>query len=505
MLNVEMLNVTMPNQTMFGTFSILPVNFILDVDSYKVAHKDEYPEDTAYIFSTVVARKPNKFTDKVVVTGHQMNITKYLAGVRVTYEAIDEAEIEITNAGYDFDRTPWERIIALHGGRLPLEIRCVPEGTVVPVGTAIATIVNTDPELPWLTSYVETPFQRDMWKGTTVASICRAIRVALLEYAEKSGTPLIHVDYCHHNFGDRGADAHEAAVNAGIPHLLQFEGTDCLQANRYIKHYFGETRHHGVSVEASEHSVMCSNSNAEERCDFGGFVKMLDRLETILDKIDKGAKLAPVVSIVIDTYDTYRAVKEFLGTRLKGRIERLGARGGKVVARPDSGNPIEMPIECINMLMDAFGYTVNEKGYKQLPAYIGVLQGDGINQESLRTILNRLDEEKLALGNIVFGMGGGLTHEAGRDEFSFAMKATARCTKDGVWHDLFKDPITDIGKRSLKGRVTTYRTADGRIFSDRIELQEVNKQLVDMLETVFLNGDLLIRYDFEQVIARARA
>lgn len=491
--------------TLFGTNSILPVNFILDVDSYKVAHQKEYPEDTAYIFSTVVARKPNKFTDKVVVMGHQMNIIKYLLGIRVTYYAIDEAEEEITNAGYEFDRAPWERIIALHGGRLPLEIRAVPEGTVVPVGTVVATIVNTDPDFPWLTSYVETTFQRDEWKGTTVASICRAVRDELLAYAEKSGTPAIHVDYALHNFGDRGADAHEAAVNAGIPHLALFEGTDCLQANRYIKYYYGEERHHGVSVEASEHSVMCSNSNALERCDFGGFVKMLDRLEHILDRIDAGAKLAPIVSIVIDTYDTYRAIKEFLGVRLRDRIIRLGQRGGKVVARPDSGNAIEMPIECIMMLMDAFGYEVNAKGYKQLPAYIGVLQGDGINQGSVRQILARMDEEKLALGNLVFGMGGGLTHEAGRDEFSFAMKATARCTRDGVWHDLFKDPITDIGKRSLKGRVTTFRTADGRMFSDRIELKEVNKQLHDVLETVFLNGDMLVKYNFEEVIARARA
>ena len=489
---------------MFNTKFDFSYSLILDVDSYKVDHVNEYPEDTTYIYSSIIARKPNQFSDRVVVMGHQYAILKYLS-TRITMEMIDEAEAEIVNSGYDFRRDLWEIIVKEYDGKLPLEIRAVPEGTIVPVGAVILTVVNTDPRFFWLTSYVETLLQRIMWKMTTVASICRGIRQELKQFALKTDTVAIHVDYALQNFGSRGADSYESDYMSSFGHMTQFEGTDCLQSNLWIQRVYGSSRHHGTSVCASEHSVMCSNSNAEERCDFGGFVKMLDRLETILDKIDKGAKLAPVVSIVIDTYDTYRAVKEFLGTRLKGRIERLGARGGKVVARPDSGNPIEMPIECINMLMDAFGYTVNEKGYKQLPAYIGVLQGDGINQESLRTILNRLDEEKLALGNIVFGMGGGLTHEAGRDEFSFAMKATARCTKDGVWHDLFKDPITDIGKRSLKGRVTTYRTADGRIFSDRIELQEVNKQLHDVLETVFLNGDLLIRYDFEQVIARARA
>ena len=484
--------------------NILPYNLICDVDSYKVDHVNELPVDTEFYYSTVIARKANEFTDHVVVMGLQPVIQMYLS-TRITADMVEEAAEEIKNSGYQFRKDLWDIIVNEMEGKLPLEIRAVPEGTIVPVGTVIVTVVNTDKRFAWLASYIETILQRAMWKMTTVATICSAIRRDLLACAETTGTDAGHVLYALHNFGDRGADAHEVAVMAGIAHLSQFEGTDCLQANRYIKRLYGSDRHHGTSVVASEHSVMCGLADPVARDDYAAAVRMLDRLDEILTAIENGAtNLAPIVSIVIDTYNAYRFADEYIGIRLKGVIDRLGARGGKVVLRPDSGNAVEMPIEIIKLLMKNFGYTTNAAGFKQLPAHVGVIQGDGLNQKSLRKILRRLEEEKLALGNIVFGMGGGLTHEAGRDEFSFAMKATARCDSKGIWHDLFKDPITDIGKRSLRGRVTTYKCADGRIFSERLELQEVNKQIVDMLTTVFLNGELVTRYTFPEVLSRAR-
>lgn len=484
----------------------LSYNFILDADTYKGDHKNQYPKNTRRIFSTIVARKPNKFTKNIVAVGHQYVIKQYLM-TRITMDMIDEAEIEYMQQGQEFDRAAWEHIVTKHGGKLPLRIRAVPEGTVVPVGTAIVTIENTDPECFWLTSYVETMFQRAEWKMTTVASISRSIRKQLLDCAMKTGTVADHVTFSLHNFGDRGADSHESAVMAAMAHLMAgFGGTDCLQANRYIKHFYNTTNPFGSSVVASEHSVMCANTpDADARDDYAAAVKMVDRLEELVEAVERGEKVIPLVSVVGDTYDIYRFTREFIGTRLAGRIRRLGARGGKLVVRPDSGDAVKVPVEIVEILMDKFGYTTNEEGFKQLPAYVGVIQGDGINQESLGQILDTLVEKKLALGNIVFGMGGGLTHEAGRDEFSFSMKATARQLDDGSWVDLFKDPITDVGKRSLKGRVTTYIDQEGNIFSERIELQEYNQQITDLLETVFLDGEIVKEYTFEEARDRAMA
>lgn len=479
-------------------------SLICDTDSYKLDHVNQYPKDTTHIYSTIVARKPNEYTDEIVVMGVQYVIKKYLL-TRVTLAMIDEAQVEAEEQGHEFNREIWEHILNVHGGKLPLEIRSIPEGTVVPVGTAITTIVNTDPKCFWLTSYVETLFQRAEWKMTTVASISRAIYKDLKQFALKTDTPAEYVGFALHNFGSRGADSYESDIMSSMSHLAAgFNGTDAFQANRNIKYFYNTTAAFGSSVTASEHSVTCALCpDANARDDYAAAVRMVDRLEELLDARDAGKKVIPIVSIVGDTYDIYRFAREYIGTRLKGRIERLGARGGKIVVRPDSGDPQIVPIEIITILMECFGYTVTENGFKQLPAYIGVIQGDGINQGSLRQIVRTLVKEKLALGNLVFGMGGGLTHEAGRDEFSFAMKATARCDSNGVWHDLFKDPITDIGKRSLKGRVTTYRDSDNRIFSERVELMQFNHQLVDMLELVYLDGVHVQEYTFEEIRRRA--
>ena len=485
----------------------IPYNLILDADSYKVDHANQLPVNAVNLQSAGVPRKPNEFTNEIVVKGLEYVSEVYLQ-TQITQEMIDEAEIEITEQGYEFPRANWEYILEHHDGYLPVILKAIPEGTVVPVGVATYTLEVTDMNCKaWLPSYLETIIQRVAWKMTTVASICRAIRNDMLAFADKTGTDRSHVEYAWHNFGDRGADSHEAAVEAAISHLVFFSGTDCLQANRYIKHLYKTKKPYGSSVIASEHSVMCANADADRRDDYKSAERMIARLEKILDDHDAGINLhiLPIVSIVIDTYDARRFCREYLGTRLADRIRRIGERGGKVVARPDSGDAIKMPIEIIHILMDQFGFTVNEKGYKQLPPYIGVIQGDGINQKSIREIFVELENNKLAFSNIVFGSGGGLTHDAGRDEFSFSQKAVWMLIEDGEEVDLFKDPITDIGKRSLRGHITTYLAPDsGRVFSDRTSLQEVNPQLVDLMEPVFVNGKRVMFSNFDDIRERGR-
>lgn len=482
-------------------------NMMLDTDSYKNDHGRMLRDGTEYLYSAITPRKQNEFTSLIVVAGYQYLIKEYLVGQQITMEEIDEAEQEIEAQGYQFDRERWEYILNKHNGRLPLKIRAVPEGTVVPVGCPIVTIVNTDPKCAWLVSYVETMFLRGMWFMTTVASTARELKSYLSNVMFKH-TGQKNIGFHVHNFGARGASSYEANGMSGMAHAMLFDGSDDLQSNRNIKHYYNTTNNFTSSVIASEHSVSCSNSDAEKNVDFPIAVKMLDILEQAVDRFQKTGKGVPVVSIVIDTYDAFRFVKDYLGRDLKDRVIELGKKGGKVVVRPDSGDPVEMPIRILEILLSIFGYTVNEQGYKVLPSYIGVIQGDGINSKSIRQICVELEKRKIALSNIVFGMGGKLTHpERGRDTFSFAMKASAQYnSNDGHWIDLFKNPITDAGKRSLKGRVTTLKSkTDNSIIADRIELLDINKNLEDMMIDVFLDGESLNESTFEEVRERANA
>lgn len=469
-------------------------NIILDIDSYKNDHGRMLPPNTEYIFSTIVPRRANRYTDHIKAMGHQYAVREYISQPIEAW-MIEEAEQEMREQGYSFDRERWDYILDKHNGYLPLEIRAVPEGSIIPVGVATVTIVNTDPKCAWLTSYIETMFQRVCWKMTTVASISHDLYRYLDDIMVKHSGERGKVNFHLHNFGSRGADSYESDILAGMAHLASgFNGTDCAQANRNIKYYYKTNKAYGMSVTASEHSVMCAWSDSDKHDDLAAVEMMISLLE---DKVSKGDGL-PIVSIVGDTYDIYRLTREYIGGVFKQRIIALGNKGAKVVVRPDSGDPLTMCMDVIKILMEQFGYKVNKFGYKVLPPYIGVIQGDGINNDSLRHIVAKLDRARISLENIVFGMGSGLTHDAGRDEFSFSMKATA--LYDGKdWHDLLKRPITDLKKQSLKGHVTTYIMPDGKIYSAREDEVPVNGRV--LLETVYRDGVIFKEYTFDDVLS----
>ena len=485
----------------------LNVNFILNVDSYKTGHDAMMKDGVIGLESNIVARKPTKYTSHVVMMGLEIYLQEYL-DITITTADIDEAELETTERGDDFDREFWEHIVNVHGGKLPLHIRAIPEGTVVPVGVPLVRSFSTDPRVKVIASYIETQLQRAVQFPTTVASNARSIKVFLADVMERHAGHRF-VDYHLHNFGDRSASSYESAILAAISHAVVFNGSDCLAANRYIKAYYRTTNAYLSSVTASEHSATCSNSDADKRDDFNMAIKMVRLWEKKVEKYIANGSVGvpPIVSVVIDTYDAKRFVRDFIGTKLKATIEEIGKRcpGAKLVMRPDSGDPTTMPIEILEILMDKFGSTVNANGYSVLPGYIGVIQGDGINEESIRTIVENLETKMYSLENIVFGMGGKLVHpEKGRDTYSFAMKGSAQQLADGTWEDLFKDPITDVGKRSLRGRVTTYEcTSSGKILAERIELQEVNPFLRDMMVDMYINGEIMNLSSFDDVRARA--
>lgn len=485
----------------------LNVNFILNVDSYKTGHDAMMKDGVIGLESNIVARKPTKYTSHVVMMGLEIYLQEYL-DVTITHADIDEAELETTERGDDFDREFWEHIVNVHGGKLPLHIRAIPEGTVVPVGVPLVRSFSTDPRVKVIASYIETQLQRAVQFPTTVASNARSIKVFLADTMERHAGHRF-VDYHLHNFGDRSASSYESAILAAISHAVVFNGSDCLAANRYIKSYYRTMTAYLSSVTASEHSATCSNSNADKRDDFNMAIKMVRLWEKKVEKYIANGSVGvpPIVSVVIDTYDAKRFVRDFIGTKLKATIEEIGKRcpGAKLVMRPDSGDPTTMPIEILEILMEKFGSTTNANGYAVLPSFIGVIQGDGINEDSIRTIVENLEAKMYSLENIVFGMGGKLVHpEKGRDTYSFAMKGSAQQLEDGTWEDLFKDPITDVGKRSLRGRVTTYEcTSTGKILAERIELQEVNPFLRDMMVDMYINGEIMNLSSFDDVRARA--
>lgn len=426
--------------------SILAGNFILLCDSYKLHHYAEYPADTEYIYSTVVPRKASYYTDQIVAMG-QTTVAHELAAVRITKEMVEEAEIEVNGYGYEFNKKDWMIIVDELGGSLPLHVYGVPEGQVVKPNTPILGIVNTDPRFFWLPSDVETVVQRIMWKMTTVASLSRFVYKTIEGAMRETGADMGLLEYKLHNFGDRGADGEDAAIMSAIAHATLFSGSDCTSANRYIKAMYKTDKTYLCSVDATEHSVMCSHSNASNKDDFGAAVMSVERLEEAVARFKRGIGI-PLQSVVIDTYDDERFVKEYLGERLRDRIIQSG---GVLVARPDSGDPLTKPIEVLGWLDEKFGSTLNNKGYKVLHPSVRAIQGDGITAKSIPIILENVINAKYSMDNLVLGMGGGLTHGGSRDEFSFSMKATARYASGKRWVNLLKAPKTDKGKTSLTG------------------------------------------------------
>jgi nicotinamide phosphoribosyltransferase len=492
------------------TTKLLNDNFILACDSYKFSHYRQLPVGVCYVQSTVVPRKVNRYTKHIVVGGVNY-MARYLAATRITHADIDEAIIEAREQGYEINEAGWRDIVDRLDGRLPLRVEALPDGTVVNPNTAVVTIVNTDPAFAWLPSYVETVVQRIIWKFSTVASICRAEYELLMKYAIKTGANLDMVVYQMHNFGDRGADSDEAAAWAGIAHAMVFSGSDNSRANINIKRLYNTRKPYTMSVDATEHSTMCANSDAKNKNDFGAAVMVVEKLEEKMRRLQAGTLVGlPIVSCVIDTYNAYRFIKDFLGGPvLKPRIEACGKAGVKLVLRPDSGVPeVEVP-KILQLAGDTFGYTVNELGYKELVPYIGVLQGDGINQDSIPAILEAAcDVAKWSFGSFLFGQGGGLVHEAGRDEFSFSQKATAMsfnrdASVNADWISLLKEPITDTKKKSLSGFIINVRDADGTVRS--IDRKNWYGEAI-IRNVVFEDGEHDVDgVNFDDVQARARA
>jgi len=457
-------------------------NIILLSDSYKVSHYGQYPPGTETVYSYFESR--GGVYDECCFFGLQYFIKRYLSGPVVTAAKIDEAESYYAGhfpPGFEFNRAGWEHIVKAHGGRLPVRIKAVPEGTVVPVKNVLFTLENTDPKCFWLTNFLETLLVQ-VWHPMTVCTHSREQKKVIAKYLDVTGD-VGGLGFKLHDFGFRGVSSVESAGTGAAAHLVNFQGTDTVAGLVVAREYYGSDPKGvaGFSIPASEHSTITSWGRAGE----------VDAMRNMLTIYPKG-----LVACVSDSYDIFKACSELWGTELKDMIM---AREGTLVVRPDSGDPPSTSLKVLELLGEKFGAEKNGKGYKVLDEHVRVIWGDGIDLEMLVKILSTLKDAGWSADNIAFGSGGGLLQKLNRDTQKCAFKCSA-ITVNGVEREVFKDPITAPGKKSKKGRLALVK--EGGKFVTKTECPKEGVP-GDVLVTVFENGALVADIPYEDVRARA--
>lgn len=460
-------------------------NFILMTDSYKLSHHKQYPANTTKIYSYLESR--GGVYPKTVFFGLQYYLKKYLEGPLIDYYDLKYAnEFSKKHFGSDiFNYEGWEYIIKEHGGILPIEIKAVAEGSVVPVSNILMSIENTDPNCAWLTNHCETLLMK-LWAPITIATNSYYSKKLINKYLKETGNES-GLNFKLHDFGYRGVSSEESAALLGMSHLTSFMGTDTLAAIECANSYYpeeeieGHVEMYGYSVPASEHSVACSFGKEREE---EYFLNMLNTYPT------------GIVSIVSDTYNVFNFIK----TMSEKHKDKIMSRQGKIVFRPDSGDPVEVNMKLIDILWNTFGGRINDKGYKELIPQVGLIQGDGIDYRIINDILNTAMFKGYSADNWVFGSGGGLLQKFDRDTQKFAIKASygeiTTPEKEIVGFDIFKEPITSSMKVSKTGKMKLTRGWDFRTINHKLPTYDDFK---DFLVPVFRNGEILKEYSFNEV------
>ena len=454
-------------------------NFSLITDSYKLGHWRMLPTGTEYVYSYFEARTGAKYK-QTVFFGLQ-KLLKELESIRITME-----DVELGKAFTDahigpnvFNYDGWKYIVEKHNGKLPLEIRAVAEGTAVPINNVLFTVVNTDPKCPWLVGHAETILTH-CWYPSTVATLSRTTKEFFIKVMTETCDTLEKLPFMLHDFGMRGVSSLESAEMGGLGHLVNFMGTDTIPAILAGWKYYNTKEMLGFSVNATEHSIMTALGRKGEA-------------QVIADLIEKFP--TGILSIVFDSYNIEVCVRELVGGKFKGAILN---RDGVLVVRPDSGDPVSTIMTLLNIIEDKFGSYKNKKGYKLLNDKVRLIWGDGIDLAGIKDIVRAMIAEKWSVDNICFGMGGGLLQKVNRDTQRFAFKSSAQC-RDGVWHDIFKDPI-DKSKRSKKGKLALIK--ENGIFKT---VKQKGSEGKDLLVQVFHNGKVLKEYTFEEVRINSNA
>jgi nicotinamide phosphoribosyltransferase len=451
-------------------------NLILDTDSYKASHWQQYPPGTTGMYSYLESRGGTY--GQTVFFGLQYLLKEYLAGSVVEPADVDEAEAFFAAHGEPFNRAGWDRIALHFKGQLPIRIRALPEGTVLPVRNLLLSVESTDPETFWVVSWLEAILVR-LWYPITVATLSHYAKRSILEALNTSAEdPLAELPFKLRDFGSRGVSSHESAGIGGMSHLVNFLSSDTAAGIRFANHYYGCPMA-GFSIPASEHSTVTSWGKERE-------------LSAYRNLVTRFCKPGKIVACVSDSYDIFNAIENLWGDELAEEVEQSG---GTLVIRPDSGDPTAVVLRCLEILERKVGMTRNSKGYKVLPNHFRLLQGDGVNPDSIRTILSEMLRNRYSASNIAFGMGGGLLQQVNRDTQKFAFKCS-EVTVDGKAVKISKEPVTDAGKRSKAGRLS--------LIEEHGKLVTVEGQLADSLvEPVFENGKILREVGFAEVRERA--
>lgn len=477
------------------------------IDFYKAGHRQQYPEGTELVVSNLTPRssKHANVEDKsaIVFFGLQYFIKDFLMETwkKGFFDLPKENAVAWYKKRMDtslgVDSIPVDHVEALHDlGYLPIEIKALPEGTFVPVGIPCLTIENTLPEFFWLTNYLETVLSAYLWMPCTSATTGKGYKKLFVEYAKETGAALEFCDFQGHDFSFRGMSSLQSAVVSGAGHLLSFKGTDTVPSIDFLERYYNAdcTKELiGCSVPATEHSVMCMGGEQDE---LGTFKRLINEI------YPKG-----IVSIVSDTWDFWQVIGEY-SKELKADIL---AREGKVVFRPDSGNPTDIicgdPMAepgsiqykgAVEALWDIFGGTTTTAGYKLLDQHVGLIYGDSITYQIAKDILQKLFEKGFAASNIVFGIGSFTYQFNTRDTWGWAMKATYGVVK-GEPRNIFKKPKTDNGsKNSAKGLLLVTSELQLR---QEVTPEEFNSSS-NMLQPVFRNGVILKQATLEEIRTR---
>lgn len=517
---------------MTTTSRFAPIEALMLVDSYKLDHRSMYElaGDPQVVYSNWTNRGSRiPGVTHVVHFGLQAFIQRYMDKFDAFFAADEDLVAELyaerLRGVVGPNKIGEEHIRALHRkGYLPLLFSAVPEGTPVPLRVPSFTVENTDSDFFWLTNYIESAMSAEIWQASTSATIAREFRKILVAGAERTGGDLATVDWAGHDFSFRGMSSWDTAAASGAGHLLSFTGTDSMVTLDYIDRYYGGEYVAG-SVPATEHSVMCAlAATVGER---EAFSRILDHYET------------GIVSVVSDTFDLWEVLTSFLPSMR----EKIMARDGRIVIRPDSGDPVDIltgdidvrdeyidrgdgdaehnalrgsnlshyeheksrgrltpaNIGVIELLWDEFGGTINEAGFKVLDPHVGAIYGDSITRERAEQIIDRLAAKGFASTNVVFGIGSFFYQYNTRDVFMSAVKATWALV-DGVGYDLQKDPITDSGmKKSAKGRLAVFREDDGE--GDLYLIEQATKEQEEMseLQPVWMDGKFLTYQSFADV------
>ena len=473
-------------------------NFILMTDSYKLSHHKQYPKGTTKIYSYLESR--GGVYPKTLFFGLQYYMKKYLEGVRITKEMVDEADsFSKAHFGSDiFNYNGWMTIVNECGGKLPIRIKAVKEGTLVPVSNVLMTIENTHPDCAWLTNHCETLLMK-LWAPITIATNSFYCKKTIAAALKESAKDLSSLPFKLHDFGYRGVSSEESAGILGMSHLVNFMGTDTLNGILYANDYYnpsGVFNMYGYSVPASEHSVACSFGKENEGEYFRNMLKSYP---------------TGYVSVVSDTYNVYN----FVETMSKENKDEILNREGKVVFRPDSGDPILVNSKLIDILWNVFGGTYVH-GYKLLPPQVGIIQGDGIDAEMIQKILDMANAKGFSADNWVFGSGGGLLQKFDRDTQKFAIKASYgekyervlyttmvshECDVTIVGFPIQKDPVTSAGKKSKAGILKLHKMLHNSFMTissvdtPKAQFESYN----DELELVFEDGEIKREQTFDSV------